>query len=46
MFLQKFEKNTQGKDYCVGDIHGCFSKLQEQLYVIGFDQKIDRLFCV
>lgn len=46
MFLQKFEKNTQGKDYCVGDIHGCFSKLQEQLHVIGFNEKVDRLFSV
>jgi serine/threonine protein phosphatase 1 len=46
MFLERFEKNTHGKDYCVGDIHGCFSKLQEQLYVIGFNEKIDRLFCV
>jgi serine/threonine protein phosphatase 1 len=38
--------NLSGADYVVGDIHGCFSKLQEQLYVIGFDETKDRLFSV
>lgn len=46
MFLQRFEKNTEGRDFVVGDIHGCFSKLQEQLYVLRFDEINDRLFCV
>jgi serine/threonine protein phosphatase 1 len=44
--VKYFSKNFIGKDFVCGDIHGCFSKLQEQLYVIGFDEKVDRLFCV
>lgn len=46
MILKKFEANEAGKDYVVGDIHGCFSKLQEQLDVLKFNRKTDRLFSV
>lgn len=45
MYLQ-FPKNTEGIDYCVGDIHGCFSRLGEFLRAINFDSKVDRLFSV
>lgn len=42
-----FEKNLVGNDYVVGDIHGCFSRLQQLLnYTILFDYSKDRLFCV
>lgn len=44
--LQHFERNTKGKDYVVGDIHGCFSKLQTALDAISFDETKDRLFTV
>ncbi|WP_443698987.1 metallophosphoesterase [Pseudomonas sp.] len=44
--IKHFEMNTKGKDFVVGDIHGCFSKLQEQLWTIGFNEEVDRLFCV
>lgn len=44
--LKKFEKNTKGKDYVVGDIHGTYTKLYEQLDAIGFNKETDRLFCV
>lgn len=45
-YLQKFQENTQGKDYVVGDIHGCFTKLRATLEEIGFDESVDRLFSV
>lgn len=45
MYL-KFEPNTGGTDYCVGDIHGCFDRLLDFLKVIDFDKKVDRLFSV
>ena len=45
MYL-KFEKNLLGRDYCVGDIHGCFDRLLTILKRIGFNEKVDRLFCV
>lgn len=38
--------NTKGADYVVGDIHGCFTKLQEALNKIGFNPEVDRLFSV
>lgn len=38
--------NQKGKDYFVGDIHGCFSTLERNLGSIGFDPSVDRLFCV
>lgn len=43
----KYGKNEKGgNDYFVGDIHGCFTKLYEELDKIGFDYDNDRLFCV
>lgn len=44
--LQHFAQNTQGSDYVVGDIHGCFTKLKEKLEEIGFNKETDRLFSV
>lgn len=44
--VSRFEKNLSGSDYVVGDIHGCFSKLSNDLQAIGFDENADRLFCV
>lgn len=41
-----FQENTLGKDYVVGDIHGCFRKLENELKEIGFDETKDRLFSV
>lgn len=45
--IRRFEKNTSGRDLIVGDIHGCFTKLQKALADIGFSpEKGDRLFSV
>ena len=44
--IKRFELNNKGRDYVVGDIHGCFSLLSKELYEIGFDEKTDRLFSV
>lgn len=44
--IKRFTKNTQGRDFCVGDIHGNFTKLQKALDSIGFDPASDRLFSV
>ncbi len=37
-------RNTRGRDFAVGDIHGCFQRLQQVLDGIGFDRATDRLF--
>lgn len=44
--VQRVSRNTQGRDYIVGDIHGHFRKLQLALDAIGFDPAKDRLFSV
>lgn len=38
--------NPHGRDFAVGDIHGCFTALQQALTHIGFDPAQDRLFAV
>jgi serine/threonine protein phosphatase 1 len=44
--IQTFEENKDGRDFVVGDIHGCFSKLNAQLERLSFDKRVDRLFAV
>ena len=45
MYL-KFEQNVKGRDFCVGDCHGEYDRLLTMLKRIGFNEKVDRLFCV
>ena len=44
--MPRFARNESGRDFAVGDIHGCFSDLARALTAIGFDEKTDRLFSV
>jgi len=44
--IKHYDKNTQGRDFVVGDIHGCFTRLSLSLGEIGFDCAVDRLFSV
>lgn len=44
--IKHYAKNNLGRDFVVGDIHGCFSKLMAQLESIKFDFNADRLFSV
>lgn len=44
MHIIKYEKNTIGRDFCVGDIHGAYDKLMKELNDINFDTMKDRLF--
>lgn len=43
---QHFERNNDGTDYVVGDIHGCFGMLRSALAALNFDESKDRLFSV
>jgi len=43
--IQRFQLNTIGSDYVVGDIHGCLDQLNKQLHELKFNQDVDRLFC-
>jgi serine/threonine protein phosphatase 1 len=39
-------KNTSGRDFAVGDIHGMFSSLEEILKAVNFDEQNDRVISV
>lgn len=43
--VHRYPKNTSGRDFVVGDIHGHFSRLRRAMEFIGFDPSRDRLFC-
>ena len=45
--VKRFARNTTGRDFIVGDIHGCFTALGAALRQIGLNpDRGDRLFCV
>ena len=44
--MQHLPLNSVGNDYAVGDIHGCFTLLEQELHKLGFNDKTDRLFSV
>lgn len=44
--VKRFAANTEGRDFVVGDIHGCFTKLRHELFTVDFDPDKDRLFSV
>lgn len=47
ILVKRVAKNEKGRDFIVGDIHGCFSKLAMALNEIAFDAAGgDRLFSV
>ena len=38
--------NSHGRDFCIGDLHGCRQMLDRLLEAVGFDLRHDRLFSV
>ena len=44
--IQRLPANTVGRDFVVGDIHGCLAFLNRALELIGFDKDNDRLISV
>lgn len=43
---QRFPENLSGRDFVVGDLHGCLDLFQVELDRIGFDATRDRVFSV
>ena len=43
---KRFSKNDKGRDFVVGDIHGCLEQLNAELDRVEFDKENDRLFSV
>jgi serine/threonine protein phosphatase 1 len=44
--VQRFPCNTQGRDFAIGDVHGCFDALRDAMASVEFDEGRDRLFSV
>jgi serine/threonine protein phosphatase 1 len=45
--MMNFEINHKGRDFFVGDLHGCVDQLQHQMITeIDFDYEVDRMFSV
>jgi serine/threonine protein phosphatase 1 len=44
--VDRYEKNSDGRDFVCGDIHGCYDELEYHLKKIRFDPTRDRMFCV
>lgn len=43
-FIKKIEANVEGRDFVVGDLHGCYDDLINLLRYVKFNPKKDRLF--
>ncbi|WP_375054999.1 metallophosphoesterase [Zobellella sp. DQSA1] len=46
MQLQTFTRNVRGRDFAIGDLHGCHEQLASRLTEADFDTGCDRLFSV
>ncbi len=46
MIVQHFEKNILGRDFIIGDIHGCLEEFNKVLEHLAFDKNVDRMFSV
>lgn len=44
--IERFAQNTDGRDFVIGDIHGCFDQLEAALDRVDFDPARDRAFSV
>jgi serine/threonine protein phosphatase 1 len=44
--LVKMPANTKGRDFVVGDLHGCYDKFMSALEKLVFHKQNDRVFCV
>jgi serine/threonine protein phosphatase 1 len=41
-----YPRNTRGRDFAVGDIHGHFTRLEAAMRQVDFDPAVDRMFSV
>lgn len=44
--VRRFQRNTLGRDFVVGDIHGCFDAVRAAMLAVDFEESRDRLFSV
>lgn len=41
-----FERNTKGRDFVIGDVHGMFNLVEQLMDMVGFNPSVDRMFVV
>jgi serine/threonine protein phosphatase 1 len=46
MVIQKFRENYHGRDFVLGDLHGCYDLLVAEMKKVDFDKSKDRIFAV
>lgn len=46
MLVERYQANTNGRDFVVGDIHGAFTLLLSAMSSLEFNPKVDRIFSV
>lgn len=44
--IKRLPANTAGRDFVVGDLHGCKRELDRLLQIVEFDRSVDRLISV
>lgn len=44
--VRHFPVNTSGRDFLLGDLHGCMSEFNALLEAVKFDRAVDRVFAV
>lgn len=44
--FKRLPANERGRDFIVGDIHGCFDLVEQALAAVAFDREADRLISV
>ena len=44
--IAKIAPNTKGRDFVIGDLHGCYEALEELLEKVKFDETKDRILSV
>lgn len=44
--IKHYDKNKNGSDYIIGDLHGCYHLLVKLMHDADFDKRVDRIFSV
>lgn len=44
--VEKFTRNVDGRDFVIGDIHGCLEHVEYLMEELKFDKSVDRMFSV
>jgi len=42
----QYDRNTEGRDFVIGDLHGCYDELMNKLLDVNFNEEVDRVFSV